>query len=57
VGAGQKLNLARAGLALRKFCMKFLDPFSSVREYIAQSLAPPTAAEEYCAVAALERPT
>jgi len=47
-------------MCARKFCKKILDPYSSVREYIARasppSLAPPTAAEEYCALAALERP-
>jgi hypothetical protein len=29
---------SRAGICLRKFCMKFLDPYSSVKEYIARAL-------------------
>jgi hypothetical protein len=58
-GGRQKLLRFASPLPLRKLREKSSQLYSSVREYIgrflAPSLAPPTAAEEYCAVAALER--
>ena len=46
------MTFIRALICSRKFVLKILDPYSSVREYIARasppSLAPLTAAEEYC---------
>jgi hypothetical protein len=50
VGAPPKFVAALARIPLRKFCEKILDPYSSVREYIARasppSLAPPNDAKK-----------